>query len=47
LQPVWLALDRAERDPAEKRRLQTGPLDRPATTAALRLALQSLSPDLP
>jgi diadenosine tetraphosphate (Ap4A) HIT family hydrolase len=24
-QPVWLALDRAERDPADRRRLQTGP----------------------
>jgi diadenosine tetraphosphate (Ap4A) HIT family hydrolase len=45
LQPVWLALDRAERDLAEKRRLQTGPLDRRATAAALRQALQSLSPD--
>jgi diadenosine tetraphosphate (Ap4A) HIT family hydrolase len=40
LQPVWLALDRAERDAAEKQRLQTGPLDRRATTAALRQALQ-------
>jgi diadenosine tetraphosphate (Ap4A) HIT family hydrolase len=36
LKPVWLALDRAERDPAERRRLQTGPADRAATLAALR-----------
>jgi diadenosine tetraphosphate (Ap4A) HIT family hydrolase len=35
LKPVWLALDRAERDEAERRRLQTGPLDRAVTTAAL------------
>jgi diadenosine tetraphosphate (Ap4A) HIT family hydrolase len=43
LQPVWLALDRAERDEAERRRLQTGPLDRPATAERLRRQLQSLS----
>ncbi|HEV3263382.1 MAG TPA: HIT family protein [Gemmataceae bacterium] len=36
LQPVWLALDRAERDPVERQRLQTGPLDRAATVALLR-----------
>jgi diadenosine tetraphosphate (Ap4A) HIT family hydrolase len=41
LQPVWLALDRAERDPAERQRLQTGPLDRRAVTAARRQALQA------
>ena len=35
-QPVWLALDRAERDPRERQRLQTGPLDRRATAARLR-----------
>jgi diadenosine tetraphosphate (Ap4A) HIT family hydrolase len=40
LRPVWLVLDRAERDPAEKQRLLTGPIDRRATTAALRQALQ-------
>jgi diadenosine tetraphosphate (Ap4A) HIT family hydrolase len=40
LQPVWLALDRAERDAAEKLRLQTGPVERRATTAALRQAGQ-------
>ncbi len=36
LKPVWLALDRAERDEAERRRLTADPLDRPATAAALR-----------
>jgi diadenosine tetraphosphate (Ap4A) HIT family hydrolase len=39
LRPVWLALDRAEQDDAERRRLQNGPLDRAATTAALRAEL--------
>jgi diadenosine tetraphosphate (Ap4A) HIT family hydrolase len=43
LMPVWLALDRAERDEAERRRLQTGPLDRAATAERLRRQLQSLS----
>jgi diadenosine tetraphosphate (Ap4A) HIT family hydrolase len=42
LQPVWLALDRAERDAAEKQRLQMGPTDRPATVAALRQALKPM-----
>jgi diadenosine tetraphosphate (Ap4A) HIT family hydrolase len=41
LQPVWLALDRAERDAAEKQRLQPGPTDRRTTTAALRQALKT------
>jgi diadenosine tetraphosphate (Ap4A) HIT family hydrolase len=41
LHPVWLALDRAERDAAEKQRLQTGPTDRRTTTAALRQALKT------
>jgi diadenosine tetraphosphate (Ap4A) HIT family hydrolase len=40
LRPVWLALDRAERDPAERRRLQTGPLGRAETAGLLRRALQ-------
>jgi diadenosine tetraphosphate (Ap4A) HIT family hydrolase len=43
LKPVWLALDRAERDAAERQRLQAGPLDRAATTERLRRQLQSLS----
>jgi len=43
LQPVWIALARADHDLAEKKRLQTGPLDRPATVQALRRQLQSLT----
>jgi diadenosine tetraphosphate (Ap4A) HIT family hydrolase len=42
LWPVWLALDRAERDEAERRRLSAGPLDRAATAAALRQTLTRL-----
>jgi diadenosine tetraphosphate (Ap4A) HIT family hydrolase len=41
LKPVWLALDRAERDDVERRRLQTGPTDRAATARVLREKLQS------
>ena len=40
--PVWLALERAEHDAAERRRLETGPRERAATTAALRRRLQHL-----
>jgi diadenosine tetraphosphate (Ap4A) HIT family hydrolase len=43
LKPVWLALDRAERDEAERRRLTAGPLDRKATAAALRQTLTRLA----
>ena len=39
LKPVWLALDRAEHDEAEERRLAGDPSERPATTAALRQTL--------
>jgi diadenosine tetraphosphate (Ap4A) HIT family hydrolase len=39
LRPVWLALDRAERDAEERHRLQTGPRDRAAITAALQQTL--------
>jgi diadenosine tetraphosphate (Ap4A) HIT family hydrolase len=42
LKPVWLALERAERDPAERARLQEGPLSRADTTAALRGTLRTL-----
>jgi diadenosine tetraphosphate (Ap4A) HIT family hydrolase len=42
LRPVWLALDRAERDADLKRRLETGPLDRSATAARLRQSLLAL-----
>jgi diadenosine tetraphosphate (Ap4A) HIT family hydrolase len=45
LQPVWLALARAERDPAERSRLQTGPLNRSATTDLLRRRLRELLAD--
>ncbi len=40
LRAVWLALDRAERDPAERRRLETGPVSRAETTALLRQHLR-------
>jgi diadenosine tetraphosphate (Ap4A) HIT family hydrolase len=40
LKPVWLALDRAERDPAERRRLETGVEPRAATADALRQYLR-------
>jgi diadenosine tetraphosphate (Ap4A) HIT family hydrolase len=39
LKPVWLALDRAERDEAERRRLTGDPAERPAIAAALRQSL--------
>lgn len=42
LQPVWLALARAEHDAAEKERLQTGKMSRAETTAALRRELERL-----
>jgi diadenosine tetraphosphate (Ap4A) HIT family hydrolase len=42
LRPVWLALDRAERDETERRRLQDGPQDRRQTIAALQRKLREL-----
>jgi diadenosine tetraphosphate (Ap4A) HIT family hydrolase len=42
LNPVWLALDRAGRDEAERRRLETGRGDRAGTVRELRDALQRL-----
>lgn len=42
LRPVWLALDRAERDADWRRRLETGPQERTATAAALRQTLTRL-----
>jgi diadenosine tetraphosphate (Ap4A) HIT family hydrolase len=42
LSPVWLALDAAERDPAERQRLQTGPMDRATTLSALQRTLTAL-----
>ena len=38
--PVWLAIDRADRDEAERARLQSGTLDRARITAALRTELK-------
>ena len=43
LRPVWLALDRAERDENERRRLQTGPLPRATTAELLRHRLKGLT----
>src|SRR5262249_15157130 len=42
LKPVWLALDRAESDPAERQRLQTGPTGRAEPAAALRQHLRQM-----
>src|SRR5262245_43006908 len=47
LRPVWLALDVAEHDEAQRRRLQTGPLERRATVERLRSHLQTLALPLP
>jgi diadenosine tetraphosphate (Ap4A) HIT family hydrolase len=38
LRPVWLALDRAECDEAERRRLLAGPVSRAESASALRTA---------
>jgi diadenosine tetraphosphate (Ap4A) HIT family hydrolase len=40
LKPVWVALDRAERDPADKDRLEGGPESNAGTAARLRDALK-------
>jgi len=40
LKPVWSALDRAERDENERRRLQTGPISRSETIALLQRQLE-------
>ena len=42
LKPVWLALDRAERDNAERQRLETGPTGRAETINVLRQHVQKL-----
>src|SRR5438105_4244883 len=42
LRPVWFALDRAERDADENRRLRAGALSRAEITAALRRTLHAL-----
>jgi diadenosine tetraphosphate (Ap4A) HIT family hydrolase len=43
LKPVWLALERADRDDAERRRLTGNPDDNEATAAALRQTLTRLA----
>jgi diadenosine tetraphosphate (Ap4A) HIT family hydrolase len=43
LRPVWLALDRAEREEAEGHRLRVGPLPRSETAALLRRKLHELA----
>jgi diadenosine tetraphosphate (Ap4A) HIT family hydrolase len=45
--PVWTALDRVEGDPAERRRLQTGPVARAETAQRLRRQLQDCSAGIP
>ena len=45
LQPVWLALQRAELDPAEKARRETGTLDRSATIQRLQQTLSGMKAD--
>jgi diadenosine tetraphosphate (Ap4A) HIT family hydrolase len=42
LRPVWLALDRAERDEDLRRKLEQGRWDRATTAAGLRTCLQRL-----
>jgi diadenosine tetraphosphate (Ap4A) HIT family hydrolase len=43
LRPVWLALDRAERDEDDRQRLQTGPMSRTGTVRILQQKLQQLT----
>jgi diadenosine tetraphosphate (Ap4A) HIT family hydrolase len=43
LRPVWFALERAEVDEVERRRLQRGTLDRQATADTLRKKLKKLT----
>jgi len=43
LKPVWLALDRADHDEAEKQRLQTAPIARTQIAERLRAVLTSLT----
>jgi diadenosine tetraphosphate (Ap4A) HIT family hydrolase len=43
LRPVWLALDQAERDEAERRRLLAEEFDRPTAVKRLRDTLQQLA----
>jgi diadenosine tetraphosphate (Ap4A) HIT family hydrolase len=43
LQPVWLALNDADKDPKEKRRLQQGAVERPAILQSLRDRISNLT----
>ncbi len=43
LKPVWVALDRAERDPEEKRRLESGIVGRDALRDRIRAQLAHLT----
>jgi diadenosine tetraphosphate (Ap4A) HIT family hydrolase len=47
LRPVWFALDRAERDPAERLRLETGPWPRSETIESIRQHLFALDAPTP
>ncbi len=47
LKPVWLALDMAERDAAEKNRLQSAALSRGEIAVRLRTTLKKLEAPLP
>jgi diadenosine tetraphosphate (Ap4A) HIT family hydrolase len=47
LKPVWLALDRAERDEEARCLLETGPQDRATTAAALRQRLKEMGAPIP
>ena len=42
LKPVWLALDRAERNDTDRRRLETGSISRAETTALIRTRLREV-----
>ncbi|MFO0880474.1 MAG: HIT family protein [Gemmataceae bacterium] len=42
LAPVWLALDAAERDPARRQQLETGPISRDESARRLREVLTTL-----
>jgi diadenosine tetraphosphate (Ap4A) HIT family hydrolase len=42
LKPVWLALERVERDAAERRHRESGPMPRPETAAILQRQLQAI-----
>jgi len=43
LHPVWQAVEQAQRDPEQRKQLQTGTLSRADTTKALRDTLQNLA----